>query len=138
MSRLFYGIALLCAAATCHAQYPGAPLPAGQGNGGEYRSKTIDPRAVEIPLYAGALVSDVLTALNQKGFSIKWKPDMLLPTMTLLERPKATRIDNLLNEILEPWGMQAKPNLQEGGYLVKQLKKKKSKVTVEQPEGSTP
>ena len=127
MSRIWYGIALLCVAAAGHAQYAGAPLPAGQGTGGEYRTKTVDPRAVEIPLYAGALVSDVLTALNQKGFSIKWKPEQVLPTMTLLERPKSTRIDNLLNEILEPWGMKAHPNLMEGGYLVKQLKKKHAK-----------
>ena len=102
MSRICFGIALLCVAVTCHAQYAGAPLPAGQATGGEYRSKTVDPRAVQIPLYAGALVSDVLTALNDKGFSIKWKPEQVLPTMTLLERPKSTRIDNLLNEILEP------------------------------------
>ena len=134
MSRIWCGIALLCVATASYAQYPGAPLPAGQGNGGEYRTKTIDPRAVEIPLYPGALVSDVLTALNQKGFSIKWKPEQVLPTMTLLERPKATRIDYLLNEILEPWGMRAHPNLQEGGYLVKQLKKKKGKVSVGDPQ----
>jgi hypothetical protein len=48
--------------------------------------------------------------------------------MKLLERPKATRIDYLLNEILEPWGMRAQPNLMEGGYLIKQLKKKKGYV----------
>jgi hypothetical protein len=129
MSRIWCGIALLCVAATCHAQANRAPdLPAGQAIGGEYRSKTVDPKAVEIPLYAGALVSDVLTALNDKGFSIKWKRDQILPTMKLLERPKATRIDYLLNEILEPWGMRAQPNLMEGGYLVKQLKKKKGYV----------
>jgi hypothetical protein len=135
MSRIWYGIVLSCVAATCHAQANRAPdLPGGQAIGGEYRNKIVDPKAVEIPLYPGALVSDVLTSLTQKGFRIRWKPEQVLPTMTLLERPKATRIDNLLNEILEPWGMRATPDLMEGGYLVKQVKKKKSKVTVEQPQ----
>jgi hypothetical protein len=134
MSRIWIGIALLCVAGTCGAQVGRAPdLPGGQPIGGEYRSKTIDPKAVEIPLYAGALVLDVLTALNDKGFSIKWKPDQILPTMKLLERPKATRIDYLLNEILKPWGMRAHPNLVEGGYLVKQVKKKKGHVEQTSP-----
>jgi hypothetical protein len=117
---------MLCLAATSHAQANRAPeLPGGMGPGVEYRTKNIDPRAVEVPLYAGALVSDVLTALNEKGFQIKWKPEQVLPTMTLLERPKATRIDYLLDEILAPYGMRAHPNLMEGGYLVKQVKKKR-------------
>ena len=68
MSRICYGIALLCIAATCQAQYAGAPLPSGQGIGGEYRSKVVDPKAVQMPLYPGALVSEVLTALTDKGF----------------------------------------------------------------------
>jgi hypothetical protein len=132
MSRIWCGIALLCVAATCHAQFPGAPLPAGQGVGGEYRDKVIDPRAVEIPLKPGTLVSDVLTALTDKGFRIKWKTEQVLPTMTLLEKPKATRVDNLLNEILAPYDLRADPDLLKGGYLVKQVKKKKPKYAVEQ------
>jgi hypothetical protein len=47
--------------------------------------------------------------------------------MTLLEKPKATRIDNLLNEILAPWGLRADHNLMDGGYMVKTVKKKKPK-----------
>jgi hypothetical protein len=133
MSRIGYVIALLLVAATCHAQFPGAPLPAGQGVGGEFRDKVIDPRAVEIPLKPGTLVSDVLNALTDKGFRIKWKPEQVLPTMTLLEKPKATRVDNLLNEILEPWGMRADPDVLRGGYLVKQIKKKKYSVEQNAP-----
>lgn len=127
MSRIWYGIALLCVAGISHAQFPGAPLPSGQGNGEEYRDKVADPKAVEIPLKPGTPVSDVLTALTQKGFRIVWKPEQVLPAMTLLEKPKSTRVDNLLNEILRPWGMQADPDLLRGGYLVKNLKKKKPK-----------
>lgn len=130
MPRIWCAIAFLTLAATCGAQQPGAsgPLPVGQGTGGEFRNVTPDPKAVEIPLYAGALVSDVLTALTEKGFRIKWSPEQVLPTMTLLERPKSTRVDHLLNEILSPWDLRADHNLNDGGYSVKTLKKKKPKT----------
>jgi len=128
MSRIWYGIALLLFAATCNAQVGRAPdLPNGAGTAPDVRNKTADPNAVEIPLYPGALISDVLTALTDKGFLIKWSPEQVLPTMTVLEKPKATRIDNLLNEILAPWGMRADHNLQDGGYRVKAVKKKPKK-----------
>jgi hypothetical protein len=132
MSRIWLGIALLSVAATCHAQYAGAPLPSGQGTGEEYRSKAVDPKAVRIPLYPGALISEVLTALTDKGFHIRWKPEQVTPAMKLLETPKSTRVDNLLNEILKPWGMRADPDLLKGGYLVKDLKKKPKEFAVEQ------
>ncbi|HEV7606960.1 MAG TPA: hypothetical protein VGO61_06470 [Steroidobacteraceae bacterium] len=128
MSRIWIGIALLSVAATCGAQVGRAPeLPAGPGTDADVRAKNPDPSAVEIPLYAGALISDVLKALVEKGFLIKWSPEQVLPTMTVLERPKATRIDNVLNEILAPWGMRADHNLMDGGYRIKTMKKKKSK-----------
>lgn len=134
MSRLWYGIVLLCFAGTCAAQ--GGPQGQGgpeigdqssQGTDADVRHSTADPKAVEIPLYPGAPISAVLTALIEKGFKIKWSPEEVLPTMTLLERPKATRIDNMLNEILKPYDMRADHNLQDGGYRVKPLKKKKKK-----------
>ena len=126
MSRIWYGIALLCVAGVCNAQIGRAPdLPIGPGTDADIRAKTPDPSAVEIPLYPGALISDVLKALTDKGFLIKWTPEQVLPTMTVLEKPKATRIDNLLNEILAPWGMRADHNLMDGGYRVKTLKKKR-------------
>jgi len=132
MSRLWYGIALLCVAAACHAQFQGTPLPPGQPIS-QQKTEVDDPGAVEIPLKPGTPVSSVLTALNEKGFRIRWKPEQVLPSMTLLEKPRSTRIDNLLNEILEPWGMRAYTDLMRGGYLVKPAKKKKTKdVAVEQ------
>jgi hypothetical protein len=132
MSRVWYGIVLLSLAGQCAAQIGpqgGAQIgdQAGQGTDPDVRHSASDPMAVEIPLYAGAPISAVLTALIDKGFKIKWSPEEVLPTMTLLERPKATRIDNLLNEILKPYDMRADHNLQDGGYRVKPLKKKKKK-----------
>lgn len=132
MSRVWFGIGLLCIAGSCHAQYEGAPLPAGQGIGEEYRSKTVDPKAVQIPLYPGVLISDVLTALTDKGFHIRWTRQQVTSEMKLLEKPRSTRVDNLLNEILKPWGLRADPDLMKGGYLVKDLKKKTKEYSVEQ------
>ena len=127
MSRNWYGIALLCVAGACHAQ-TATPYSGGSGTDPDTRQRATDPKAVEIPLYAGARVTAVLTALNDKGFLIKWNPEDVLPTMTLLERPKSTRIDNLLNEILKPYDLRADHNLQDGGYRVRPLKKKKEKT----------
>ena len=132
MSRIWFGIVLVTVAATCHAQFPGAPLPTGQPIGGEFQSKAVDPKAVEIPLVPGMPLSVVLTSLTDRGFHIKWKPEQLQPHMKLLEKPKATRVDILLNEILEPWGLHADPDLMRGGYLVRDLKKKSKKFVVEQ------
>jgi hypothetical protein len=132
MSRRWYAIVLLCLAGPCAAQLgpqgQGAPEigeQSSQSTDADVRHTIADPKSVEIPLYPGAPISAVLTALIEKGFKIKWSPEEVLPTMTLLERPKSTRVDNLLNEILKPYDMRADHNLQDGGYRVKALKKKK-------------
>jgi hypothetical protein len=136
MSRICLSIILLACAVVGHAQNGpmdvGKPLPAGQGTDPDVRAKKADPAAVEIPLYVGAPVREVLTALTDKGFTIKWDPEQVLPTMKLLERPKATRIDRLLTEILTPWSLRADHNLQDGGWRVRPMKKKK-KVEIEDP-----
>jgi hypothetical protein len=132
MSRTWFGIALLAVATASHAQFPGAPPPEGQAIGVEFQSKVVDPKAVQIPLKPGTPLSEVLTSLTDRGFHIKWKPEQLQPNMKLLERPRSTRVDNLLNEILKPWGMQADPDLMRGGYLVKDMKGKAKKYVVEQ------
>ena len=146
MSRVYQVIALLCVAGSCHAQidgpvsqqYDGAPLPQGMDVGDEYRSsKSVDPKAVEIPLNVGTQISAVLTALTDKGFKIRWKPEQVTDTMKIVQKPKSTRVDNMLNEILAPWGLRADADLMKGGYLVKDLKKKKSKeFSVEQNSSS--
>jgi hypothetical protein len=126
MSRIWLGIVFLSVAGICQAQVGRQPdLPYGQSNDADVRSKNLDPSAVEVPLFVGAKVSDVIQALIDKGFHITWNPEEVLPTMTLLERPKATRIDNLLNEILKPWGMRADHNMRDGGYRVREQQKKK-------------
>jgi hypothetical protein len=137
MSRIWLAIVLFACAGVCQAQNGpldvGKPLPVGQGTDADVRAKKADPAAVMIPLYVGAAVRDVLTALNDKGFLIKFDPEQVLPTMTLLEKPKATRIDTLLNEILTPWGLRADHNLMDGGWRVRAQKKKQKEVVIEDP-----
>jgi hypothetical protein len=135
MSRIWFATVLFVCASVCQAQRPGEapPLSPGPGPLTDVRSKATDPSAVEIPLYSGAAVRDVLQALSDKGFTIKWNDEDVLPTMKLLERPKATRVDKLLTEILQPWGLRADHNIQDGGYRVRPVKKKKE-VIVGDPE----
>ena len=135
MSRIGLGIVFFVCAGVCHAQgtgTPNEPLPAGQGTDADVRTKRADPSAVEIPLYVGAALRDVIDALNAKGFLIKYDPEQVLPTMKLLEKPKASRIDTLLTEILAPWGLRADHNLMDGGWRIRPTKKKKE-VIVEDP-----
>lgn len=141
MSRIWLAIALFACAGVCQAQNgpmdAGKPLPVGQGTDADVRAKKADPAAVEIPLYAGAPVRDVLEALIDKGFTIKWDPEQVLPTMKLLEKPKATRIDRLLTEILTPYDLRADHNLMDGGWRVRPTKKKKKEVIIDDPMPAT-
>ena len=126
MKLIGIGLASLCISGACLAQVGAAPpLPTMPTPGLDVRTRHADPAAVEIPLYAGAPVSDVLQALSDKGFLIKWDKKQVLPTMKLLEKPKSTRIDNLLTEILTPWGMRADRNQFDGGFRVRPMKKSK-------------
>jgi hypothetical protein len=133
MSRIGFVIALLGFAAVCGAQLPAGPSGRGgpeigeqdaQGTDADVRHRAADPHAVEIPLYAGAQISEVLNALVAKGFRIKWSPKEVLPTMKIVERPKSTRIDFMLNEILKPWDLRVDHNQMDGGYRVRPITKK--------------
>jgi hypothetical protein len=138
MSRSWMAIVLFACAGVCQAQNgpadEGKPLPMGQGTDADVRARKSDPRAVEIPLYPGAPIREVLKALTDKGYTIKWDPEQVLPTMKVLERPKATRIDKVLTAILTPYDLRADHNLQDGGYRVRPIDKKKKKVIIEDPE----
>jgi hypothetical protein len=131
MARIGYAIALLCFTTACVAQVPGGPPGGGeigeqpsQGTDADVRHRTADPRAVMIPLFVGTPISDVLTALVAKGFKIKWSPKEVLPTMKIVERPKSTRVDFMLNEILKPWDLRVDHNQMDGGYRVRPVTKK--------------
>jgi hypothetical protein len=106
----------------------------GQGTDADVRARKQDPLAVEIPLYPGAPIRAVLEALTEKGYTIKYDPEQVLPTMKVLERPKTTRIDKVLTEILTPYDLRADHNLQDGGWRVRPIDKKKKKVIIDDPE----
>ena len=141
MSRNWLGIGLILCSGACLSQtQPGlvySPVTESGLTNPDVRNKSADPAAVEIPLYAGAPVRDVLEALKNKGFAIKWNPEEVLPTMTLLEKPKSTRIDKLLTEILTPYDLKADHNMQDGGWRVRPVKKKKKEVIVEEPQATS-
>ena len=81
-------------------------LASGVGAAEQQSSKN-DPAAVSVPMRAGATLESVLTALNARGFRIVYSSALVQPTMTLREVPTATRIDELLREILTPWNLRA-------------------------------
>ncbi len=142
MSRTWLSIGMILCSGACFAQtQPGltySPVTESGLTNPDVRNKKADPAAVEIPLYPGAPVRDVLQALKDKGFAIKWDPEEVLPTMKLLERPKSTRIDKLLTEILTPYELRADHNMQDGGWRVRPVvKKKKKEVIVEEPTATS-
>jgi len=112
MSHLWPVLPLLLAAATCAA---------GET---EWRDATNEPGAARIWLHPGVKIETVLESLNSKGFRITYKLGQILPTMTLLERPKAKRIDTLLTEILSPYDLHA-DHTPYGEWKVKPIKKKR-------------
>jgi hypothetical protein len=138
MSRTWVAIVLFTFAGLCQAQNgpadEGKPLPMGQGTDADVRARKQDPLAVQIPLYPGAPIRAVLEALTEKGYTIKYDPEQVLPTMKVLERPKTTRIDKVLTEILTPYDLRADHNLQDGGWRVRPIDKKKKKVIIDDPE----
>jgi len=137
MARTWLAMVFVVCAGVCQAQNgpadAGKPLPMGQGTDADVRANKADPAAVEIPLYVGAPVRDVLEALIDNAFRFYCHPEQVLPTMKLLEKPKATRIDKLLTEILTPYDLRADHNLMDGGWRVRPLKKKKKEVNIEEP-----
>ncbi|MEO8018711.1 MAG: TonB-dependent receptor [Pseudomonadota bacterium] len=87
-------------AALCIGALPGAQAA-------EQRTAVSDPAAVNLAMRAGATVESILAALNAEGFHIVYSSALVQPAMTLRSTPKATRIDELLLEILAPWRLRA-------------------------------
>ena len=131
MSRMWYGIALLCRRGELsRAGEPGARARRRRhGHGGEFAARPWIPRRSRFRCMRARSVSDVLKALTDKGFRIKWNPTGVADDDAAREaegdahRQSAERDPRAL-------GYAGRPNLLDGGYRVKPLKKKKSKVTV--------
>lgn len=65
-----------------------------------------DPAAVDMLFAEGNTITSVLEGLKEKGFNIKYKEKHFEPSMTLQSLPTASRIDDVLREILEPWNFR--------------------------------
>jgi hypothetical protein len=62
-----------------------------------------DPKEVDVLFKEGSEITSVLDGLNEKGFHIEYKKKHFLPTMTLTSIPQATKIDDLVREIVGPY-----------------------------------
>jgi hypothetical protein len=62
---------------------------------------------VEVVLKAGDSLEAALAALNGQGHHIVYSTALVTPGMTLQSRPKATRLGELLQEILAPFQLRA-------------------------------
>ncbi|HEU4485071.1 MAG TPA: hypothetical protein VFR96_06245 [Povalibacter sp.] len=66
-----------------------------------------DPAQVDMLFKEGDSIASILKTLNEKGFHIQYREKQVPPTMVLLSMPESTSIDDVLNEILEPWHLSA-------------------------------
>jgi hypothetical protein len=66
-----------------------------------------DPAQVDVLFKEGDSIASILKTLNEKGFHIQFRKKQVPETMVLLSMPEATSIDDVLNEILEPWHLSA-------------------------------
>lgn len=100
LPRVWMVIALVLAA---KAMAQGTIYNSGPGFGTQYADQANDPMQIDMLFKEGAPIADILKGLKKKGFPIDFKPQNVPPSMILLSLPKATQIDDVLREILEPW-----------------------------------
>src|SRR4051812_18123380 len=125
---IFVVIALLSADAAFAAEgvFSRDSSPAGMHDtpmAAYYETTVNDPHAIDLLFKEGNTIQSILDGLSGKGFHIKYKKEQVLPTMTLLALPKNSRIDLMLQEILEPWNLNVYHS-QLGQWIVKPGKKK--------------
>jgi hypothetical protein len=145
MSRLQLGtalalvLALLCTAPSAQAQMTAEMANANSlGNAGVRGSTMLDltmpsfndPAAVDMLFQEGNTILSILEGLNEKGFHIEFKEKNFAPGMTLLSLPTATKIDDVLREILEPWAFQVYRS-PFGKLIVKPEKKSATQLALE-------
>ena len=76
-----------------------------------------EPPAVKLPLQAGASLEAALATLNASGFRVLYSSALVKPEMRLKAAPAATRIEQLLHEILSPWKLRAE-HAANGDWLI--------------------
>jgi hypothetical protein len=129
MLRLCYGFIALISANVVVAEegvFSRDTSPAGMHDtpvAAYYDSTVNDPKAIDLLFKEGTTIQSILDGLSDKGFHIKYKKEQVLPTMTLLALPKNSRIDLVLQEILQPWNLDAY-HTPLGQWIVKPRRKK--------------
>ena len=145
MSRLKPGTALsLILAFLCMANAAQAQTAADVANGNSLGNAGIrdatmldlsvnsvnDPASVDMLFQEGNTILSILEGLNEKGFHIEYREKYFVPAMTLLSLPTATKIDDVLREILEPWAFQVYRS-PFGKLIIKPDKKSKAQLALE-------
>src|SRR5215471_8420247 len=69
---------------------------------------------------AGRPLAEALQEIQAGGLAIVFSPDLVRPDMRVREQPKATRLPDIVNEILAPHGLTTRAG--ENGTLVVVLK----------------
>lgn len=87
-----------------------------------------DPAAVDLLFREGDPITTILQGLKDKGFHIEFKERHFTEEMTLTALPKSSRIDHLLQEILEPWPFRVY-HTPLGKWVVTPVKPRKSSRT---------
>ncbi|HEY5810575.1 MAG TPA: hypothetical protein VIT67_21580 [Povalibacter sp.] len=88
-----------------------------------------DPAQADMLFKEGDPIASVLAGLKEKGFHIQYREKQFLPTMTLQSLPTATDIDDVLREILEPWGFDVRRS-PTGQWIVIPVKQEKRQVQI--------
>jgi hypothetical protein len=88
-----------------------------------------DPAQADMLFREGDTIASILAGLKEKGFHIQYREKQFLPTMTLQSLPTATDIDDVLREILEPWGFDIRRS-PTGQWVVIPVKQEKRQVHI--------
>ncbi len=83
---------------------------------------------------AGESLEAVLSALNDRGYTIVYSSALVRPDMKLLTAPAATNIEELLREILAPWKLRA-VRASNGDWLIAKDTMPAAPMTQTAPEG---
>jgi TonB dependent receptor-like, beta-barrel/TonB-dependent Receptor Plug Domain len=82
-------------------------------------SQTVSPAEVHLNL-AGRPLAEALQEIQAHGLALVFSTDLVRPDMTVKEQPKATRLPDIVKEILAPHGLTTRSG--ENGVLIVVLK----------------
>lgn len=126
------GVLLVCGASSAWAQDigPSEKMWDGPKSAAVAESRMLelsvtsvnDPASAELLFKEGNTIVSILDGLKDKGFPIEYKAKEFPATMTLVSLPTSERIDEVLEQILDPYDFRAYHS-PAGQWIVKPKKK---------------